>query len=244
MLLAKYLRQAVVTDLYHPDQRTHSIGLGDAPKLRDALGLPNVQVLSCSGDRLPFADSSFDVVLSLYVMEHLRDRPAAFADMARVLKPGGRAIVFVPSWMERIYRLPGFHLYLASRFLARVLPRRSEERDADFERLGSEKPLTRVRFRETYPHFPFPPPHGEYANSFEEFRAHRFSRWLALAKNSGLECVDRFTSVLLPRSLLDAFVDGSRLYPVYSRFVDRPLGGLPVVRSLGESVCLICEKRR
>lgn len=42
---------------------------------------------------LPFANQSFDLVLSALVLEHLRDLPAFFEEAQRVLRPGGRAVV-------------------------------------------------------------------------------------------------------------------------------------------------------
>ncbi len=41
-------------------------------------------------DRVPLADRSCDAVLSLDAILHLRDRAAAFREVARVLRPGGR----------------------------------------------------------------------------------------------------------------------------------------------------------
>lgn len=38
---------------------------------------------------LPFADDSFDVVLAHHMLYHVRDRPRAFAEIRRVLVPGG-----------------------------------------------------------------------------------------------------------------------------------------------------------
>jgi SAM-dependent methyltransferase len=43
---------------------------------------------------MPFADGSFDVVVSSYAVHHWPDRHAGLAEMMRVLKPGGRAIIW------------------------------------------------------------------------------------------------------------------------------------------------------
>lgn len=48
------------------------------------------RVVMASLPRLPFADASFDVVLSAFVLTHVDDPDAALADMARVLRPRGR----------------------------------------------------------------------------------------------------------------------------------------------------------
>jgi Methyltransferase domain len=45
---------------------------------------------------LSFADESFDVVVSLEVMEHIPDFRRAFAECARVLAPGGKMLFCVP----------------------------------------------------------------------------------------------------------------------------------------------------
>ncbi len=44
---------------------------------------------------LPFADQSFDAVVSQFGLMFFDDRPAAFGEMMRVLKPGGRIAVAV-----------------------------------------------------------------------------------------------------------------------------------------------------
>lgn len=53
-------------------------------------GLTNVEVHEGDATRLPLADASVDVVISNGVLNLVPDKPSAVAEMARVLKPGGR----------------------------------------------------------------------------------------------------------------------------------------------------------
>ena len=64
---------------------------------------------------MPFADASFDAVSMLDVLEHVTDRPALVAEIARVLRPGGVWIVSVP------YRGPV--RWLSPENMARDFPR-------------------------------------------------------------------------------------------------------------------------
>ena len=46
--------------------------------------------------RMPFPDSSYDIIYASHVLEHVRDDGAALAEIWRVLKPGGFALLPVP----------------------------------------------------------------------------------------------------------------------------------------------------
>jgi SAM-dependent methyltransferase len=48
---------------------------------------------------LPFGDATFDRVIASEVLEHIPDDQAAFAELARVLRPGGTLAVTVPAWL-------------------------------------------------------------------------------------------------------------------------------------------------
>lgn len=48
------------------------------------------------GHRLPFADASFDRVVCFDAFHHVRDQAATLAELARVLRPGGRIAMLEP----------------------------------------------------------------------------------------------------------------------------------------------------
>jgi demethylmenaquinone methyltransferase/2-methoxy-6-polyprenyl-1,4-benzoquinol methylase len=74
-------------------------------RLLDAgLAVPAVQ---CDGERLPFPGAYFDCVTVGFGLRNMTRKEAALAEMARVLKPGGRLVVleFSKVWkpLERAY---------------------------------------------------------------------------------------------------------------------------------------------
>jgi SAM-dependent methyltransferase len=69
----------------------------DALEFCRARGLSKVKL--GPAEALPFEDASFDLVTGLDVVEHLDDDEAGLREMRRVLRPGGRAVLFVPAFM-------------------------------------------------------------------------------------------------------------------------------------------------
>ncbi|MFI0452530.1 class I SAM-dependent methyltransferase [Actinomadura sp. 6N118] len=73
---------------------------------------------------LPFPDGHFDKIIASEVLEHIPDDMKAMTELLRVLKPGGRLAVTVPSWLpERVcwalsedyHTAPGGHVRIYTR---------------------------------------------------------------------------------------------------------------------------------
>ncbi|MEZ0339128.1 methyltransferase domain-containing protein [Mycobacterium sp. pV006] len=58
---------------------------------------PNVGFLRADAQRLPFGDESFDAVVSVAMLQLIPDPATAIAEMVRVLRPGRRIVVMVPT---------------------------------------------------------------------------------------------------------------------------------------------------
>jgi ubiquinone/menaquinone biosynthesis C-methylase UbiE len=64
--------------------------LAKAAALRDGAGVEQIELVEASIDELPFADASFDAVISNGVINLSVVKDRVFAEAARVLRPGGR----------------------------------------------------------------------------------------------------------------------------------------------------------
>lgn len=87
----------------------HEVGFAagidaDAASLAEhrAAGMP---VLQGRGESLPFVDESFDLVVCLWVLEHLRRPDVVLREVRRVLRPGGHFIFLTPNLKHPLLRL-------------------------------------------------------------------------------------------------------------------------------------------
>ena len=55
------------------------------------------EIINAAGEFLPLPSLTFDLILSHEVIEHVQDDRAAICEMIRLLKPGGRAVIFCPN---------------------------------------------------------------------------------------------------------------------------------------------------
>ncbi len=75
-------------EVYGLDMTDEMLAL--ARRNADEAGMPNVEFLKGNIEEVPLPDASVDVVISNCVINLSTDKPAVFAEMARVLRPGGR----------------------------------------------------------------------------------------------------------------------------------------------------------
>ncbi|CAG0928799.1 putative S-adenosylmethionine-dependent methyltransferase/MSMEI_2290 [Thermoflexales bacterium] len=76
----------------------NTIGLDiDFDRVRDGRLGGIEQLHAAAGEQLPYPDNTFDALLSHEVIEHVADDRQAAREMIRVLRPGGRVILFCPN---------------------------------------------------------------------------------------------------------------------------------------------------
>ncbi|HVT64216.1 MAG TPA: methyltransferase domain-containing protein [Mycobacteriales bacterium] len=59
---------------------------------------PNADFREGEATALPFGDAEFDAALSVQVMEYVADIPLALRELYRVVKPGGRVVIWDSDW--------------------------------------------------------------------------------------------------------------------------------------------------
>jgi SAM-dependent methyltransferase len=131
------------------------------------------------GEFLPFSDDSFDVVLSNEVIEHVDDDRLAVSEMVRVVRSGGRIVIFCPN---RWYPVEQHGIYWRGRYkfgnipLVNYLPNSLRDRLAPHVRtystgrllaLTNELPVEIIHYSRIF---------GGYDNI--EYRWPRFGRFL------------------------------------------------------------------
>ncbi len=110
------------------------------------------RILNAAGEALPLPSSTFDLILSHEVLEHVQDDVQAVREMVRVLrnsdpesgKPGGRVVIFVPN---RGYPFETHGIYWMGQYkfgnfpLVNYLPRAWRDKLAPHVRVYSKRDL-------------------------------------------------------------------------------------------------------
>jgi len=110
-------------------------------------GTRSPNILNAAGESLPLPSATFDLILSHEVLEHVQDDAQAVREMVRVLRPGGRIVIFVPN---RGYPFETHGLYWRGNYyfgnkpFVNYLPRKWRDKLAPHVRVYSRRDLARL----------------------------------------------------------------------------------------------------
>jgi demethylmenaquinone methyltransferase/2-methoxy-6-polyprenyl-1,4-benzoquinol methylase len=104
----------------HSDINAAMLSVGRDRLIDEGFVLPT---LVCDAERLPFGDAVFDVVTVAFGLRNMTHKDQALAEMARVLRPGGRLLVLefskVAAPLQRPYDFYSFKVMpLVGRWVA------------------------------------------------------------------------------------------------------------------------------
>lgn len=93
-------------------------GIDANPNAPEASG--SDRVLYMHAEDLDFPDATFDAIVSVHAIEHIPPLEQAASEMARVLKPGGRALFIYPAEpIQGLYAVPTSIILHGTPFKAR-----------------------------------------------------------------------------------------------------------------------------
>jgi SAM-dependent methyltransferase len=132
------------------EQGLDAVGIDANPHAIQQGVAPNLFVMRA--EKLDFPDASFDLLCSFHAVEHVPPIEQALAEMARVVKPGGRLLICYPAELVKgLYAVPsavilyGDPTKAAKVHCHRITPRRLQKMAAGLplEHLRSEFHLLR-----------------------------------------------------------------------------------------------------
>jgi SAM-dependent methyltransferase len=105
------------------------------------------KIFNAAGEFIPLPSSIFDLILSHEVIEHVQDDRAAIREMMRVLKPGGRAVIFCPN-RGYPYETHGIFwkgkYYFGNKLFVNYLPRALRDKLAPHVRVYSTSDMQKL----------------------------------------------------------------------------------------------------
>lgn len=135
-----------------------------------------IRIAIADGAKLPFADETFDVVISVNVLEHVVDPLSVLIECQRVLRPNGRIYLYFPPFyspwgahLDSWINLPWPHLFFSERSLIRA--------------------AALIEQREHYNERFIPPAQVQWEEIEEFYELNRLTirRFLRLVKNANLQ---------------------------------------------------------
>ncbi len=115
----------------------------DHASLRDHR-LPGLARAQADALRLPLGSATCDLVVSSWVLEHLADPRRTFAEISRVLRPGGRLICLTPNARHPIPRFGQIMARWQSALVPKVYGRGAEDAFPVYYRANTPEQLSRL----------------------------------------------------------------------------------------------------
>lgn len=125
-------------------------------------------IILYDGINLPFPDSSFDIIFSSNVLEHISDLDAFEDEIKRVIKPRGIAVHILPTTTWRFWTFLGHYLWVCRRLFDEIQKRNSQK-----EIINSNFLYTDNRWRYLF----WPNRHGALGNSLSELYRFSYRSW-------------------------------------------------------------------
>jgi len=104
-------------------------------------------ILNAAGEQIPLPSSTFDLILSHEVIEHVQSDRDSIREMIRVLRSGGRAVIFCPNRgypfeTHGIYRNGQYHF--GNKPFVNYLPRKWRDKLAPHVRVYSTRDMQKL----------------------------------------------------------------------------------------------------
>jgi SAM-dependent methyltransferase len=183
-LVAAHCRSFVTTDSYRP-------------RLAEGEEAGTLRRLVCDATVLPFADASFDFIFSSSLLEHVRDRPAAYREMHRCLRPGGVMVHIMPSRTWKALQMLFYYPHIVIAGIDLLLDRLLRPKPKTLPALGAPSKIQAYvddrwsdkrswsRSWKTIVEWIVPRPHGEFPGHAAEWRGFGVEAWEAEWKAAG-----------------------------------------------------------
>src|SRR5215211_787229 len=91
----------------------------DPPRVQEGRRRGIGSLMLAAAESLPFADGTFDLIVLNEVIEHVSDDRATLREAMRVLRPGGRVVIYAPN---RLYPFETHGVYLGRRYIFGNIP--------------------------------------------------------------------------------------------------------------------------
>ena len=133
-------------DVLHQAYRQSCMAVGIEPDVH-ALQMNHVlrDCVCGIGEQLPFADESFDLITSAWVLEHVRDPLKLLHECWRVLRPNGKIVFLTPNtWNYNVWLIRAVPNRWHSFFTTRLYNRQANDTYPVQYRLNSVRTIERL----------------------------------------------------------------------------------------------------